>query len=120
MATGVCSGIENYSRYLTGRPSGMAPPTLIEYLPKDAIIMLDESHVMVPQLGAMYNGDKARKTTLVDYGFRLPAALDNRPLKFEETNALRGQMIYVSTISQPYELEQTGGDFQEQVVRPRV
>ncbi len=118
MATGVCSGIENYSRYLTGRPSGMAPPTLIEYLPKDAIIMLDESHVMVPQLGAMYNGDKARKTTLVDYGFRLPAALDNRPLKFEEFNALRGQMIYVSATPGPYELEQTGGDFAEQVVRP--
>ncbi len=118
MATGVCSGIENYSRYLTGRGVGEAPPTLVEYLPKDAIIMLDESHVMVPQLGAMYNGDKARKTTLVDYGFRLPAALDNRPLKFEEFNALRGQILYVSATPGPYELEQTGGDFAEQVVRP--
>ncbi len=118
MATGVCSGIENYSRYLTGREPGAAPPTLIEYLPKNALIILDESHVMVPQLGAMYNGDKARKTTLVDYGFRLPAAMDNRPLKFEEFNAMRGQLVYVSATPGPYELEQTGGDFAEQVVRP--
>ena len=118
MATGVCPGIENYSRYLTGRAPGEAPPTLVEYLPKDAIIILDESHVMVPQLGAMYNGDRARKTTLVEYGFRVPAALDNRPLKFEEFNALRGQIIYVSATPGPYELEQTGGDFAEQVVRP--
>jgi excinuclease ABC subunit B len=118
MATGSCSGIENYSRYLTGRPPGMAPPTLIEYLPKNAIIFLDESHVMVPQLGAMYNGDRARKTTLVDYGFRVPAALDNRPLKFEEFNELRGQIIYVSATPGAYELEQTGGDYAEQVVRP--
>lgn len=118
MATGVCSGIENYSHYLTGRAPGEAPPTLIEYLPKNAIIMLDESHVMVPQLGAMYKGDRARKTTLVDYGFRLPAAIDNRPLKFEEFNALRGQILYVSATPGPYELEQTGGDFAEQVVRP--
>lgn len=117
-ATGVCPGIENYSRYLTGRAPGMAPPTLIEYLPRNALIILDESHVMVPQLGAMYNGDKARKTTLVDYGFRVPAALDNRPLKFEEFNALRGQIVYVSATPGPYELEQTGGDFAEQVVRP--
>lgn len=118
MATGMCPGIENYSRYLTGRAPGEAPPTLIEYLPKDAIIFLDESHVMVPQLGAMYNGDRARKTTLVDYGFRVPAALDNRPLKFEEFNALRGQIMYVSATPGPYELEQTGGDFAEQIVRP--
>ena len=118
MATGSCSGIENYSRYLTGRPPGAAPPTLIEYLPKGALIILDESHVMVPQLGAMYNGDKARKTTLVDYGFRLQAALDNRPLKFEEFNAMRGQIVYVSATPGVYELEQTGGDFAEQVVRP--
>ncbi len=118
MATGVCSGIENYSRYLTGRAPGEAPPTLIEYLPKNSIIMLDESHVMLPQLGAMYKGDRARKTTLVDYGFRLPAAIDNRPLKFEEFNALRGQILYVSATPGPYELEQTGGDFAEQVVRP--
>lgn len=118
MATGSCSGIENYSRYLTGRAPGQAPPTLIEYLPDNAIIILDESHVMVPQLGAMYNGDKARKTTLVDYGFRLPAALDNRPLKFEEFNSMRGQMIYVSATPGEYELQQTGGDYAEQVVRP--
>ena len=118
MATGVCSGIENYSRYLTGRGIGEAPPTLIEYLPKNAMIILDESHVMVPQLGAMYKGDRARKTTLVEYGFRLPAALDNRPLKFEEFNALRGQIIYVSATPSPYELEQTGGDYAEQIVRP--
>jgi excinuclease ABC subunit B len=118
MATGTCAGIENYSRYLTGRAPGAAPPTLIEYLPKDALIILDESHVMVSQLGAMYNGDRARKTTLVDYGFRVPAALDNRPLKFEEFNAMRGQIIYVSATPGPYELEQTGGDFAEQIVRP--
>jgi len=117
-ATGVCPGIENYSRYLTGRAPGEPPPTLIEYLPKNAIIILDESHVMVPQLGAMYNGDRARKTTLVEYGFRVPAALDNRPLKFEEFNAMRGQIVYVSATPGPYELEQTGGDFAEQVVRP--
>ena len=118
MATGVCSGIENYSRYLTGRAPGVAPPTLIEYLPKNALIILDESHVMVSQLGAMYKGDRARKETLVNYGFRLPAAMDNRPLKFEEFNALRGQLIYVSATPGPYEIEQTGGDFAEQVVRP--
>lgn len=118
MATGVCAGIENYSRYLTGRAPGEAPPTLIEYLPKNAMIILDESHVMVPQLGAMYKGDRARKQTLVDYGFRVPAALDNRPLKFEEFNAMRGQIVYVSATPGPYELEQTGGDFAEQVVRP--
>lgn len=118
MATGVCSGIENYSRYLTGRAPGEAPPTLIEYLPKNALIILDESHVMVPQLGAMYKGDRARKQTLVDYGFRLPAAIDNRPLKFEEFNAMRGQIVYVSATPGPYELEQTNGDFAEQVVRP--
>ena len=118
MATGVCPGIENYSRYLTGRAPGEPPPTLIEYLPKNALIILDESHVMVPQLGAMYNGDRARKTTLVDYGFRVPAALDNRPLKFEEFNKMRGQLVYVSATPGPYELQQTGGDFAEQVVRP--
>ena len=117
-ATGSCSGIENYSRYLTGRAPGEPPPTLIEYLPKNAIIILDESHVMVPQLGAMYTGDRARKSTLVDYGFRLPAALDNRPLKFEEFNAMRGQIVYVSATPGEYELNQTGGDYAEQVVRP--
>jgi excinuclease ABC subunit B len=117
-ASGVCAGIENYSRYLTGRPPGAAPPTLIEYLPADAIIFLDESHVMVPQLRAMYNGDFKRKSTLVEYGFRLPAAVDNRPLKFEEFNALRGQTLYVSATPGPWEVEQAGGISAEQVVRP--
>ncbi|MCB1533044.1 MAG: excinuclease ABC subunit UvrB [Alphaproteobacteria bacterium] len=117
-ATGTTKGIENYSRYLTGRAPGEPPPTLIEYLPKDAIMFLDESHVMLPQLRAMYNGDRARKTTLVDYGFRLPAAVDNRPLKFDEWNAIRGQTIFVSATPGEWELEQTGGEFAEQVVRP--
>ncbi len=117
-ATGMCQGIENYSRYLTGRAPGMAPPTLIEYLPPDAIMVLDESHVMVPQLSGMYNGDRARKMTLVEYGFRLPSALDNRPLKFDEWNAIRGQTIYVSATPGNWELERTGGAFIEQVVRP--
>ncbi len=117
-ATGVCKGIENYSRYLTGRAPGEPPPTLIEYLPKDAILFLDESHVMIPQLRAMYNGDFKRKSTLVEYGFRLPAARDNRPLKFEEWNSFRAQTIFVSATPGPWELEQTGGEFAEQVVRP--
>jgi excinuclease ABC subunit B len=117
-ATGMCKGIENYSRYLTGRKPGDPPPTLIEYLPKDALMFLDESHVMVPQLRAMYNGDKARKTTLVDYGFRVPAAMDNRPLKFEEWNAIRPQTIYVSATPAPWEIEQSNGQIVEQLVRP--
>ena len=117
-ATGVCSGIENYSRYLTGRAPGEPPPTLIEYLPKDALMILDESHVMVPQLTGMYAGDRARKTTLYEYGFRLPSCLDNRPLKFEEWNALRPQTVFVSATPGPWELEQTKGVFSEQVVRP--
>jgi len=117
-ATGMCSGIENYSRYLTGRPAGAAPPTLIEYLPKDAIMFLDESHVMVPQVGAMYKGDRSRKETLVEHGFRVPAALDNRPLKFEEWNSLRPQSVYVSATPAPWEIEQAGGITAEQVVRP--
>lgn len=117
-ATGTCAGIENYSRYLTGRAPGEPPPTLIEYLPENAMIILDESHVMIPQIGGMYNGDRARKTTLVDYGFRLPAAIDNRPLKFEEWQKFRPQAIYVSATPGPWELEQTGGVFVEQVVRP--
>jgi len=116
--TGSCKGIENYSRYLTGRPPGAPPPTLVEYMPKDAIMFLDESHIMASQIGAMYNGDKARKTTLVDHGFRLPAARDNRPLKFEEWNALRGQTIFVSATPADWELQQTDGHFVEQVVRP--
>lgn len=117
-ATGSCKGIENYSRYLTGRPPGAPPPTLIEYLPDDAIMFLDESHVMIPQLRAMYNGDRARKTTLVDFGFRLPAAVDNRPLKFDEWNGLRGQTVFVSATPSEWELEQSGGITAEQVVRP--
>ena len=117
-ATGMCKGIENYSRYLTGRAAGEPPPTLIEYLPDDALMFLDESHVMLPQLRAMYNGDRARKTTLVDYGFRVPAALDNRPLQFEEWNRFRGQSVFVSATPGAWELEQTGGVFAEQIVRP--
>ncbi|HRQ60048.1 MAG TPA: excinuclease ABC subunit UvrB, partial [Alphaproteobacteria bacterium] len=117
-ATGVCQGIENYSRYMTGRAPGEPPPTLIEYLPADAILFLDESHVMLPQLRAMYNGDFQRKSTLVDYGFRLPAAIDNRPLKFEEFNQFRPQTIYVSATPTAWEIEQAGGISAEQVVRP--
>ena len=117
-ATGACAGIENYSRYLTGRAPGEPPPTLIEYLPEDAIMFLDESHVMLPQLRAMYNGDFGRKSTLVEHGFRLPAAVDNRPLKFEEWNDMRHQTIFVSATPGPWELEQTNGEFVEQVVRP--
>ncbi|MGQ0527928.1 MAG: excinuclease ABC subunit UvrB [Alphaproteobacteria bacterium] len=117
-ATGICSGIENYSRYLTGRAPGQAPPTLIEYLPEGALLILDESHVMIPQLNAMYKGDFSRKSTLVEYGFRLPAAADNRPLKFEEWNMIRPQTLYVSATPGVWELEQTGGVRAEQVVRP--
>ncbi|MCI5060567.1 MAG: excinuclease ABC subunit UvrB [Alphaproteobacteria bacterium] len=117
-ATGSCKGIENYSRYLTGRAIGEPPPTLIEYLPDDAIMFLDESHVMVSQIRGMFNGDRARKETLVEYGFRLPAALDNRPLKFEEWNNFRPQTIYVSATPAEWELEQAGGVSAEQVVRP--
>lgn len=117
-ATGMCKGIENYSRYLTGRAPGEPPPSLIEYLPKDAMMFLDESHVMVSQIGAMYTGDRARKSTLVEHGFRLPAAIDNRPLKFEEWNAFRPQTVYVSATPAPWEIEQANGEIVEQVVRP--
>ncbi len=117
-AQGFCTGIENYSRYLTGRNAGDPPPTLIEYLPDDGIMFLDESHVMVPQLRAMYNGDQKRKSVLAEYGFRLPSALDNRPLKFEEWQHFRPQTIFVSATPGDWELEQTDGDFAEQVVRP--
>lgn len=117
-AQGFCSGIENYSRYLTGRTAGDPPPTLIEYLPDDAIMFIDESHAMVPQLRAMYNGDQKRKGTLSEFGFRLPSALDNRPLKFEEWNNFRPQTIFVSATPADWELEQAGGTFAEQVVRP--
>ncbi len=118
LATGTCAGIENYSRYLTGRPPNAPPPTLFEYLPENALLILDESHVMLPQIGAMYKGDRSRKSTLVEYGFRLPAAMDNRPLKFEEWEAFRPQTIFVSATPGPWELEQTKGVFTEQVVRP--
>ncbi len=115
---GYCQGIENYSRHLTGRPPGAAPPTLFDYLPPDAMLILDESHVMVPQLGAMYKGDRSRKTTLVEYGFRLPSALDNRPLRFDEFEAKQPRTIYVSATPREFELEKSGGDVVEQVVRP--
>ena len=114
---GYCSGIENYSRYLSAREAGQAPPTLFEYLPSDALLVLDESHVTVPQIGAMYKGDRSRKETLVEYGFRLPSALDNRPLRFEEWERLAPQMIFVSATPSTYEA-QMGGQTVEQVVRP--
>jgi len=117
-ATGVCAGIENYSRYLSGRGPGEPPPTLFEYLPDNALLIIDESHVTVPQLGAMYRGDFARKSTLSEHGFRLPSCLDNRPLKFEEWEGFRPQTIYVSATPGPWEMERTGGVFSEQVVRP--
>ncbi|MEO0392718.1 MAG: excinuclease ABC subunit UvrB, partial [Pseudomonadota bacterium] len=118
MATGSCQGIENYSRYLSGRAVGEPPPTLFEYLPKNALLIVDESHVTVPQIGGMYKGDFARNSTLSDYGFRLPACKDNRPLKFEEWEVMRPQTVFVSATPGPWELEQTGGVFTEQVVRP--
>jgi excinuclease ABC subunit B len=117
-ATGSCAGIENYTRYLTGRRPGEPPPTLFEYLPEEALVIIDESHVTVPQIGAMYRGDYARKSTLAEYGFRLPSCMDNRPLKFEEWEAMRGQTIFVSATPGPWEMERTGGVFVEQVVRP--
>ena len=117
-ATGSCAGIENYSRYLTGRRPGEPPPTLFEYLPRDALVFVDESHVTMPQLGGMYRGDFARKSTLAEYGFRLPSCIDNRPLKFEEWDAMRGQTVCVSATPGPWEMERTGGVFVEQVVRP--
>ncbi|MEE4284332.1 MAG: excinuclease ABC subunit UvrB, partial [Pseudomonadales bacterium] len=114
---GYCSGIENYSRYLSGREPGHAPPTLFDYLPKDALLVIDESHVTVPQIGAMYKGDRSRKETLVEFGFRLPSALDNRPLRFDEWERLAPQMIFVSATPSNYEAEK-GGQIVEQVVRP--
>ena len=117
-STGHCKGIENYSRYLTGRNPGEPPPTLFEYLPKNAILFIDESHISVPQIGAMYRGDFNRKSTLADYGFRLPSCLDNRPLKFEEWDKMRPQTIFVSATPGDWELEQSGGTFAEQVIRP--
>jgi len=117
-ATGSCPGIENYSRYLTGRRPGEPPPTLFEYLPDNALLFVDESHVTIGQLNAMYNGDFRRKATLAEYGFRLPSCMDNRPLKFDEWNAMRPPSVYVSATPGKWELEQTGGVFVEQVIRP--
>ncbi|MEP6945742.1 MAG: excinuclease ABC subunit UvrB, partial [Acidobacteriota bacterium] len=115
---GFCRGIENYSRHLTGKLPGEPPPTLLDYLPKNALMVIDESHQTVPQLGAMFKGDQSRKGTLVDYGFRLPSAKDNRPLNFQEFEARVGQTIYVSATPGPYELEKTEGEVIEQIIRP--
>jgi excinuclease ABC subunit B len=117
-ATGSCAGIENYSRYLTGRAPGEPPPTLFEYLPDNALVFIDESHVTVPQIGAMYRGDFRRKATLAEYGFRLPSCMDNRPLRFEEWDLMRPQTIAVSATPAQWELDQSGGTFAEQVIRP--
>ena len=118
MATGSCAGIENYSRYLTGRKPGEPPPTLFEYLPDNALVFLDESHVTVPQIGGMFKGDFSRKATLAEFGFRLPSCIDNRPLRFEEWEAMRPQSIFVSATPGGWEMNQTGGVFAEQVIRP--
>lgn len=115
---GSCKGIENYSRYLTNRPAGSAPPTLFEYLPDDAILFVDESHVSIPQIDGMYKGDLARKSVLVEHGFRLPSALDNRPMKFSEWENFKPQTIYVSATPRNYELEKANGEFVEQIIRP--
>src|SRR5882757_4974823 len=117
-ATGSCAGIENYSRYLTGRLPGEPPPTLFEYVPENALLFADESHVTIPQIGAMYKGDFRRKTTLAEYGFRLPSCMDNRPLKFEEWDAMRPQTTHVSATPGPWEMDRVGGVFAEQVIRP--
>ncbi|MCE8520573.1 excinuclease ABC subunit UvrB [Ruegeria pomeroyi] len=117
-ATGVCNGIENYSRYLTGRAPGEPPPTLFEFIPDHAIVFADESHVSVPQIGGMYRGDYRRKFTLAEHGFRLPSCMDNRPLKFEEWDAMRPQSVFVSATPASWEMEQSGGVFTEQVIRP--
>jgi excinuclease ABC subunit B len=117
-ATGACAGIENYSRYLTGRKPGEPPPTLFEYVPDNALVFVDESHVTIPQLGGMYRGDFRRKATLAEYGFRLPSCMDNRPLRFEEWDAMRPQTMCVSATPGPWELNESGGVFTEQVIRP--
>ena len=117
-ATGVCNGIENYSRYLTGRAPGEPPPTLFEFIPDNAIVFADESHVSVPQIGGMYKGDYRRKFTLAEHGFRLPSCMDNRPLKFEEWDAMRPQSVFVSATPASWEIDQSGGVFTEQVIRP--
>jgi excinuclease ABC subunit B len=118
LTTGSCPGIENYSRYLSGRNPGEPPPTLFEYLPDNALLFVDESHVAVPQVGGMYKGDYQRKSTLAEFGFRLPSCLDNRPLKFEEWDVMRPQTLYVSATPRQWELERGGGVFVEQVIRP--
>jgi len=115
---GFCSGIENYSRHIDGRPSGSAPATLLDYFPDDFLLVVDESHVTVPQIGGMYEGDMSRKRNLVEFGFRLPSAVDNRPLTWEEFSQRVGQTVYLSATPGPYELAQTGGEFVEQVIRP--
>ena len=117
-AMGYCHGIENYSRHLTQRRAGQPPPTLLDYLPSDALVVVDESHQTVPQIRGMYHGDRSRKEVLVEYGFRLPSALDNRPLNFEEWESRVGQLVYVSATPGPYELQKSGGVVVEQVIRP--
>ncbi|MBA2733105.1 MAG: DEAD/DEAH box helicase family protein, partial [Acidobacteria bacterium] len=115
---GFCRGIENYSRHLTGKPPGAPPPTLLDYLPRDTIMVIDESHQTIPQIGGMFKGDQSRKRTLVEYGFRLPSAMDNRPLNFEEFEGRVGQTIYVSATPGPYELTKAAGEVGEQIIRP--
>src|SRR6202162_796067 len=115
---GTCAGIENYSRHLAGREAGERPACLFDYFPEDFLVVVDESHVSLPQIGGMYNGDRARKQTLVEYGFRLPSALDNRPLQYEEVMALAPQMIAVSATPGEYELQLAGGVVVEQIIRP--
>jgi excinuclease ABC subunit B len=117
-ATGSCAGIENYSRYLTGRKPGEPPPTLFEYLPDNSLVFTDESHVTIPQIGGMFRGDFKRKSTLAEFGFRLPSCVDNRPMKFEEWDIMRPQTVHVSATPGPWEMERTGGVFVEQVIRP--
>ena len=117
-ATGSCAGIENYSRYLTGRAPGEPPPTLFEFIPDNAIVFADESHVSVPQIGGMYRGDFRRKFTLAEHGFRLPSCMDNRPLKFAEWDAMRPHSVFFSATPAQWEMDQTGGVFTEQVIRP--
>src|SRR5206468_1275388 len=115
---GFCSGIENYSRHITGRPTGARPCTLMEFFPKDYLLMIDESHATIPQIGGMYAGDHSRKTVLVEHGFRLPSALDNRPLNFDEFKGMQNQTIYVSATPQDYEIQLASGHVAEQVVLP--
>src|SRR5205085_9188781 len=118
LEAGYCSGIENYSRHLSGRQPGETPNTLLDFFPKDALMFIDESHVTVPQIRGMFAGDFSRKSTLVEHGFRLPSALDNRPMKFEEWEKKINQVVYVSATPGPYEMAKTEGEFVEQVIRP--